>query len=74
MQVIYQTWWPMQRFEIGLAAACAQRFSQTQAFNFLLFKGDKAGVGKSEKTGGNWIRALGHWLLRFDGKKERKNG
>jgi hypothetical protein len=45
-----------------------QGFSTDQAFNFLLFESDQAGDGKSEKPGGNWIRELDRWLLRFDEK------
>jgi|RhiMethySRZTD1v2_1073278.scaffolds.fasta_scaffold31346_6 hypothetical protein len=40
-----------------LVARCSRDLhrasQQVQAFNFLLFESDKAGVGKSEKPGGN---------------------
>jgi hypothetical protein len=72
MQVIYQTGWPMQRLEIGFGGGLRSRFLTNSSIQFLLFWGDKAGVGKSEKTGANWISALDHWLLQFDGKKGEK--
>lgn len=46
---------------------------KTQAFNFLLFESDLAGDGKSEKPGGNWIRALGGFC-DLTKKRRRNNG